>query len=141
MEYKICTSCHKNKKIEEFSLRNTINNKRQSWCKKCSNSNRMIYYFNNLDKEKQWHKNRILRNKEFIKTYLMTHPCVDCNFSNYLALQFDHIKEKKIESIAVMVVNGLSLKTIKKEIEKCEVRCANCHQIKHKKIYLNGSSP
>jgi len=34
-------------------------------------------------------------------------------------------------NVADAVRNGLSLDTIKKEIEKCIVLCANCHAIRH----------
>ena len=34
-------------------------------------------------------------------------------------------------NIADAVRNGLSLDTIKKEIKKCIVLCANCHAIRH----------
>lgn len=64
---------------------------------------------------------------EYIIEYLLTHPCVDCNEKNPLVLQFDHINDNKRDGISRMAVNGMSLETIKKEIEKTEVRCANCH--------------
>lgn len=66
---------------------------------------------------------------EFIIEYLIMHPCVDCGETNPLVLQFDHVNDNKKLSISTMVSQRYSLKTIAKEIEKCEVRCANCHTI------------
>jgi hypothetical protein len=45
------------------------------------------------------------------------------------ALEFDHFRDKKY-NLAKMVGAGYCIETIEKEIEKCEVRCANCHNIK-----------
>jgi len=45
------------------------------------------------------------------------------------ALEFDHFRDKKY-NLAIMVGAGYCIETIEKEIEKCEVRCANCHNIK-----------
>ena len=54
--------------------------------------------------------------------------CIDCKITDWRVLQFDHIKDKK-HQVSDMV-NGSSLQNIKKEIRKCVIRCANCHQIK-----------
>lgn len=71
----------------------------------------------------------IKRNKEFIDNYLKEHSCVDCGNTNIIVLEFDHIKGIKKYNIAELKLSSMSLKTIELEINKCEVRCANCHRI------------
>lgn len=55
--------------------------------------------------------------------------CVDCGINNHIILDFDHIRDKKY-NISRMIHDGFSWKAIKKEIEKCEVVCANCHRLR-----------
>jgi hypothetical protein len=55
--------------------------------------------------------------------------CVDCGESNHIVLDFDHIRDKKY-NVSRMIHDGFSWAAIKKEIEKCEVVCANCHRIR-----------
>ena len=59
-----------------------------------------------------------------------TLSCARCGFDDYRALQFHHNGDKE-GNIATMMSGGASLDTIKKEASKCEVLCANCHQIHH----------
>ena len=70
-----------------------------------------------------------LRNKarEFITAYLSKHPCVDCGESDTVVLTFDHVRGVKSYNVGDMVATDRSLETIRDEIEKCEVRCFNCH--------------
>jgi len=79
-------------------------------------------------------KKNIEIKKNFIRDYLKIHPCIDCRYSNILGLQFDHVRGEKKFNVMTMVHESRSLDLIKKEIEKCEVRCANCHQIKNHKV-------
>lgn len=67
------------------------------------------------------------RNWEFVKGYLSSHPCVDCGEGDIVVLEFDHVRGEKRDDISGMV-RDCSLSSIKAEIEKCEVRCANCHR-------------
>jgi hypothetical protein len=69
--------------------------------------------------------------KEFIRKYKETHPCVDCGESDIRVLQFDHRDPStKVDTInRIMSNKGMAI--LKAEVEKCDVRCANCHQIKH----------
>jgi len=62
---------------------------------------------------------------------LLNHPCVDCGESNPIVLDFDHIDKTNKKSLTFLTRSMCSLKTLEKEINKCEVRCANCHRIKH----------
>jgi uncharacterized protein YktB (UPF0637 family) len=59
--------------------------------------------------------------------------CADCGIKNQIILDFDHLKDKKY-NISQMIRDGFSWKAIMKEVEKCEVVCANCHRIRtHKR--------
>ncbi len=55
--------------------------------------------------------------------------CVDCGEKNHIVLDFDHIRDKKY-NVSRMIHDGFSWKAIMKEIQKCEVVCANCHRIR-----------
>ena len=55
--------------------------------------------------------------------------CMDCGETNPIVLDFDHLHDKKY-NISRMIHDGFSWKAIKKEIEKCEIVCANCHRIR-----------
>jgi hypothetical protein len=63
--------------------------------------------------------------------YLDGKSCVDCGFDNILALEFDHVRGEKRFNVGTAVSSSTrSWKTIKLEIDKCDIRCANCHRIR-----------
>lgn len=70
----------------------------------------------------------VKRTHSFIVEYLKVHPCVDCGESDIIVLEFDHVRGEKKFNISSVFHNGISLEKIKREIKKCEVRCANCHR-------------
>lgn len=66
---------------------------------------------------------------KYVREFKTNNPCTDCkNSYHYACMQFDHIGDK------VATINRLmyraSLDTIKSEISKCELVCANCHAIR-----------
>lgn len=80
-----------------------------------------------LNQIKARNKEYRIAGRQFLLEYLTTHPCVDCSESDPIVLEFDHVKGEKIGDIKKMV-DSYSIESLKKEIEKCEVRCANCHR-------------
>lgn len=73
----------------------------------------------------------ILENRQRYFNILKQSVCIGCGEVNPIVLEFDHKDGvEKIESVGRMVGNGYSWETIEKEIEKCEIRCANCHRIR-----------
>ena len=63
--------------------------------------------------------------------YLETHPCVDCGNTDPRVLEFDHRdRSQKRASVSVLVAEGYGVSAVQAEIQKCDVRCANCHTIK-----------
>jgi hypothetical protein len=55
--------------------------------------------------------------------------CVDCGNKDWRVLEFDHLGDKE-SGVSRMIATNLSLGRIMAEIDKCEIRCANCHRIK-----------
>jgi hypothetical protein len=112
------------------------------------------YYLNHKDQIRSWNKSpdgrasqrkcrakykyrRALENKAHwqfskkrLKDYLRSHPCVDCGCGDVRCLQFDHVRGEKCFNVSIAT---LKWEKIMAEIAKCEVRCANCHKIRHYK--------
>jgi hypothetical protein len=59
---------------------------------------------------------------------------VDCGESDPIVLDFDHVCGTKILEISRMI-RGYAWAAIWAEIQKCEVRCANCHRRKTSKQF------
>lgn len=56
--------------------------------------------------------------------------CIDCGYAAHAeALQFDHIENNKKANVSDLIRSDYSWDTIKKEIDKCVIRCANCHAV------------
>ena len=70
--------------------------------------------------------------KTWVREYKKSHPCEKCGMADYRALQFHHKDDsEKDEAVAQGMVNGWSKERLMREIKKCLVLCANCHQIEH----------
>jgi len=84
--------------------------------------------YRNPDKEKIRRKKDIEKLKDFIWNYLLDHPCIDCGNNDPVVLHFDHRNpDDKKYAISDAIYRLRSVESLKREIEKCDVRCANCH--------------
>ena len=71
------------------------------------------------------------RNKDFINNIKKHDACTDCAAFDPRVLEFDHLPGRgKVMEVSLMVDRGWSIENIKKEIDKCEIVCANCHRIR-----------
>ena len=70
--------------------------------------------------------NRRKESRKFLFNFYLSHPCIDCGETNPFVLQLDHLTDKH-KNISDMVSSRHCIESIKKEIEKCVVRCSNCH--------------
>lgn len=81
-----------------------------------------------LYKAQKRHRLRIHKN---LFDFLSTKKCVDCGIVDPVVFEFDHKNHKeKFKSISRMLSGHYSWKSVMKEINKCEIRCANCHRRK-----------
>ncbi len=134
MATRICTKCGLEKDISEFSwsIRGV---KRHSRCKKCHAEEQLEYYERNKEKELEYKWDRQQRKRDearvFVEEYKSTHPCVDCGKSDTRFLTFDHVRGVKKKAISDMVNLGYTIEAIQAELLKCEVRCLECHHLRH----------
>lgn len=112
----------------------------------------LIYYYNNKEKAaikaKQWRENNrdYIRDKqretkrqrkEWAIQYLGG-LCKDCKQTFHPAIyEFHHrIPEEKDRDPSKML--QLSIKRLQKELDKCDLLCANCHRLTHHKDSYNA---
>lgn len=79
-------------------------------------------------------RRRVLKNYARIVVEYFSKPCADCGKIHHPSMMvFDHIdpskksRVSKTEGVFRFVRDGYSWNKILEEIEKCEVRCQNCH--------------
>lgn len=134
---KTCSKCNQTLDESEFYKNSKTRDGLQAWCKKCSVANRLEHYQSNKNHERKRNKSYVLRNRNFVRTYKETNPCVQCGEKRWYVLDFHHIKDKD-SHIADLVTRGVSLKTLRNEIGKCIVLCSNCHREVHFKNNNGG---
>lgn len=129
---KTCSKCEITQSLDSFSKRNSKKNTYQSWCKKCLRSHNRKTYQTKPDRRNQVKANTAKYRAEvedFLFSFLSKNPCTHCGENRILALEFDHLFNKDF-NIAESIYRGMSLARVKKEVNKCQVLCANCHRIK-----------
>lgn len=128
---KKCLGCLLTKDLSEFSKKSNAKDGKQSRCVECQRKKTREHYANNkqyyVDKARNRNKETTDKTREYILQYYRDNPCIDCSEEDIRCLQFDHVRGEKYMNIADMVRRFSPLEKVKKEIEKCEVRCANCH--------------
>ena len=92
-----------------------------------------MWYVNNRDYQQaktiQNKKLNRVKIERLIVDHLRSHPCVDCGETNLLVLDFDHVdRTTKLRSLSASISAGLTTRKVLAEIEKCVIRCANCHR-------------
>jgi hypothetical protein len=133
MTTKVCTKCFQEKDIEEFPWKSMLRGKRHAVCKECTAKRSGVWYENNKERQLEYVNNNRRRyrdlGREYVWTYLSTHPCIRCGQSNPHALEFHHARGNKEAEVSRLIGLGSSLDRLIAEIEKCDVLCASCHRI------------
>ncbi len=62
--------------------------------------------------------------------------CIDCKENlHFAAMDFDHVRGKKVGPVGKLVHELVPLAVLKEEIAKCELVCSNCHRVRTWKRY------
>jgi len=126
---RICSKCGQ---LKEVGVKQVVNGIKlwRAQCKDCKRLEDKKWSKDHAD----WHRDKNgrlrKRNRSYIYQYLFKHPCIDCGESDPITLEFDHVRGDKVASVKDMMKKSVSIATLQAEIDKCEVRCANCHKRK-----------
>ncbi len=135
---KKCSKCNISKTESEFNFRNKKLNKLQSSCKVCSRNAIKKHYEKNkkyyLEKARKRNQTQRTSIKKFLYEYLNDKMCIDCGEKNPVVLEFDH-RDDKLMAISTIIKKNYPISTVKKELLKCDIRCANCHRKKTAKDF------
>lgn len=110
-------------------------------CKECQYKNWKERQRNNPNRNAST-KKRMLRNREFVRSYKKDKKCEICGYNKYPEiLDFHHKDDKgKVATINKLMKNLSNLDTIQSEINKCMLVCPNCHRELHVKAGMWGSN-
>jgi len=128
---KRCSTCELVLAATEFNRRASARDGLQARCRACCR----VWY----EEHREEHIANVYRRNfayravlaEKIADYLADHPCVDCGETDLRCLEFDHRDRKtKTAGISFLLRDARSWSVLLGEIDKCDVRCANCHRRK-----------
>jgi hypothetical protein len=124
--------CGETKPEAEFAFADIAKETRQRHCRKCQAAYRRAHYLANRDAYIALEVARMsgyrVANQALLLAYLLEHPCVDCGVTDPVLLDFDHRDPSSKRSEVGRVANTKPWPQVRAEIEKCDVRCANCHR-------------
>lgn len=132
METKVCTQCGEEKTINSFAWKNKKKNRRHSECKECHKK----YDTKHYNRKKEYYLEKARKHKEKVRKWFVNFKrdkkCIECGESHPACFVFHHRDSSKKEiSIGNAIRMGWGIERLKKEIEKCDILCANCHRKEH----------
>ena len=112
MDTKICTQCGLEKSLFSFYKNG---NRLSSCCKTCHKENIKQSYYNKVD---------------ILNKYKTERGCKKCGEKRFYLLDFHHT-DPNGKDFSISDKSRCSLEKMMKEIEKCDILCANCHREWH----------
>jgi hypothetical protein len=123
-----CGKCREWLPVDQFHRRGVDG--RIVWCKPCKKVYDAAYHAR--------HRDRVLAQKRGREAELVawmrsrkSGPCVDCGGTFHpAAMTFDHLPGASKRADIATLTRRSSMASIRAEIEKCELVCANCHAVR-----------
>lgn len=125
---KLCTKCNQEKSLDNFRKRTKSPDGLANWCTPCFATYERERYQNGDRVRKDRNKaNTIKKRQDYIWKILVESNCKVCGEDDPLVLEFDH-RNPETKEYNVTEMYHLSEAKIAKEVDKCDILCANCHR-------------
>jgi len=128
--YQKCYGCGLTKVANDFAWRRRARDQRDTYCRPCRSAYKAKHYRANkaryIENARVRGQRERLRRTKYLIDYFRFNPCADCQESDPLVLEFDHLGDKSFDIGANFTYR--SWESILAEMAKCDVVCANCHR-------------
>jgi hypothetical protein len=115
------------KPLGEFNYKNTAAGVHQPYCKECGRRLTRSHYKNNKRQYLDRNIRSYLKRRELVRQ-IKSRPCADCGIQYpFYVMDFDH-REGETKEYELNRVDRMTTQALLREIEKCDVVCANCHR-------------
>ena len=125
---KICRVCKEKKSLKDFHPNKTCSKGVVGTCRLCAQEYKRKWYASNQERRSKKHRESF-RLKKLQAIEYMGGMCADCKkqYPPYV-YQFHHLNpdEKDFNPSSAG-----SFKSMKPELDKCIMLCANCHMVRH----------
>jgi hypothetical protein len=147
---KRCGRCGEEKPLAEFYRARTARNPeaRQSYCKACAIENATRWRVDNRDRSAAYQRQRRVADPTRLRGYdrarwlrspavqltlaARSVPCVDCGVQlPPEVMELDHVRGEKSFGFGGSGFRERQAAEVAAEISKCDVRCPNCHRLRH----------
>ena len=129
---KQCNKCNENKSLSEFNKNKTKPDGYQYYCRECEKVYKKKNYLHTKERYLERNSEIRERNKAFLKEIKSELKCSMCGEDHPATLDFHHRDpQEKDQMVSKAIFRGWSIERIKKEIDKCDVLCSNCHRKLH----------
>lgn len=128
---KQCCRCKNIKDTSEFHRSAPRKDGVQSYCRACKKVIDKEHNTRNPRRNYRRTREYSMRNRKWLQEFLKSKQCEweGCTVNDPDMLVFDHLNPaEKREHISIMVHSSFGLKSIREEVAKCRVLCANHHQ-------------
>lgn len=139
MEEKICIKCNKLKNLDNYNLNGRNKDKKANICRECNKErDRVLYTPRYAERRKIRRIKRGSAGQRCNKYKLQKGgECKKCGEKRLHVLNFHHINPKNKKYLISRIID-YNEKIIQKELKKCILLCANCHQDFHHLKRLNN---
>ena len=130
---KTCSKCNGSKPLSDFHAFKRSKDGHQSICKSC-----MKIAYRKCRKQKHKHYRAVQlarenRNRDRFIDWKKEQSCMQCGMNNYVCLELHHRDPKEKDIDVSDACRSWAWKRLAKELQKCDILCANCHRIEHHK--------
>jgi len=118
----LCVTCQREyERLWREKNREKINHQYKQWRANMTEGQR--------ERERESGRRGEAKVRQKLLEYRLEHPCIDCGETNPICLHFDHVTGEKRMDITHLRTYGWP--SVEKELQKCVVRCGNCHVKRH----------
>lgn len=141
---KYCRGCQRDLPRSAFAQKSNTHDGLRSRCRECENAASKIYRQQNPERVRanmaRWQREnpekrranqkRITTARKSMIRAAKDRPCVDCGIQlPPEIMDLDHVRGEKLFDLSRAA--AYSRLRIQAELDKCEVRCPNCHRLRH----------